>query len=798
VVVASAVAVAAAATGPYGDPGIPPGTTLANFRANNVNIPELAWRGEELRFTKCDPSIPSEGSVLPNQTYPGFFSGGRANLWVEDFSAPNQSDGTATPWPQPVSGTFAFYHSASLGMNCVTGDFASNKAGIAQIKLVVTYNGAKVLEHSFLAGWMAINTAAITNPGTYPAGSTATTGGEIPGCCPGNAANVLVTGSIPVNAEFQADWGLPATLVLPRDWAIWAHAMASESQEQQEAYPAIAPWQYWDIHDSSSPVSTDTPDTHVGVPTQCPLPSVASTTRTDQVDNCRGGANESQFGINFSRIFADYGGSGTGPFDANISSTLLSDGVLNAADAPMPPLRINFTSTGGMGYFTNVNQALNDKHVIYSRDGTGAATTAHNLYAPYYGEYIPATSNPNDAASGTDAPSDATASESGAGGNNFEGYLVNGLYHFWDQIRRVSDQGGPSPCLLRDVAGQPMYRPLNEGPTVSAVYTDEHGEARIGWVPGMGNNGFGTTVGYVDQNGGCDQEGVQLGPITITATAQYPNQNVALPTAVTGAITKNISNLFRKWVVCNRKNNASSAVAYICTAYAQDINGAGAVFNGERVCFSREPENPFFGPGVFRYNGFYCITLSGGGTAPNTPASGSIETNATLIGSAVDVTAWFVDEHLLRDTCIISGMTQSTQGPCGGGTGGTSSGGTTGGTTTGGVSGSTGGTTGGSSSVGSTQITSHGTVRPVVIPKAKATASVQVVRLVATAKGRVLMVRIFAPKAQKSAKIRIQLINSRGRVISTVVRSVKTNKLVKVSNVKISKSVKSVKVRIAS
>src|SRR4051795_8065898 len=54
-----------------------PGTFFTDFPAFNptdVNIPTLAWRGEEVRLVKCNPSIPQHGSVIPNQTVSGFFS----------------------------------------------------------------------------------------------------------------------------------------------------------------------------------------------------------------------------------------------------------------------------------------------------------------------------------------------------------------------------------------------------------------------------------------------------------------------------------------------------------------------------------------------------------------------------------------------------------------------------------------------------------------------------------------------------------------------------------------------------
>ena len=111
-----------------------------------------------------------------------------------------------------------------------------------------------------------------------------------------------------------------------------------------------------------------------------------------------------------------------GPFDPMFpNETLLSDGKVDAGDAPMPAARIdvnivdndpaNKTDISGVGYLDPA-----DKAAIYSRDGTGAGT-AHNLYAPYYSQYIPATSRP---------PLDDVypSGIEGAAAAGFNGYLV--------------------------------------------------------------------------------------------------------------------------------------------------------------------------------------------------------------------------------------------------------------------------------------------------------------------------------------------------------------------------------------
>src|SRR5581483_11526572 len=149
------------------------------------------------------------------------------------------------------------------------------------------------------------------------------------------------------------------------------------------------------------------------------------TTNIDQVDNCLGGWS-------FSRLFGDMT-SGIGPFDPAFASTLLSDGRLNAADAPMPALEVIYNSAGGMGGFDDAT-VLNRKACVYNRNSDPAdnqcvATGSHEsdphaLFAPYYGEYIPSTSrDPFGAASGIDSAFQT---------DNFNAFPgVYGAYNFW-------------------------------------------------------------------------------------------------------------------------------------------------------------------------------------------------------------------------------------------------------------------------------------------------------------------------------------------------------------------------------
>jgi hypothetical protein len=764
----------------------------SEFNPQETNVPYLAWRGEEVRLVKCVGGLTDAaigGPTLQTDGLIRFLRGGfDINMSVYEYSGPqeNSFDG-----PKSVQNQAAVF---SEGRRiCVRGTWISNKAGIVVIKLTVSYNGVILGQHDFLIGWMAVNSADLVNQGSVT---------EDPGVVPGNSANVQVTGSIPLNQEFQDDWGLPSQLIMPNDWALWAQTMATTDQ----GLDSLDPSAYWDIHDSSGPLGNESPDgspdVHVSL-SQCPGSDLDP--YVDQVDDCTG--NEALY----SRIFGDLTTGETGPFDQSYAATLLSDGRLNSSDAPMPALKIVFDSAGGMGGFAN--SCLNDKDGVYNRnfdptnplpgqeeqggpysqidciaDGT-SEDDPHALYAPYYSQYIPATSrNPFGAASGVDGPiyTQVTGQP-----NNFAGFGWYGKYENW-QIAKTLVQAVavPSTCRLRDNPnmGDTQFRQTNGFATRVIIYTDEHGEARANWLPGLGADFFNDV--FVDMNGGCDLEGLQFPAQTITASARYPFQPVGTDIPVAGSITKNINNLFHKSVSCVRKDNTSSAIAYICTASAQDIDGSGARFNGEKVCFSREPDGSWYAfpnPGSPLGNPA-CVYLSGGDA--DSPAEASVETDATRIGENIDVAARFVDEHLIRDACITVGQAASVDGPCNGVGGG----GTTTTTTTTTTSGTTAGTTAGSSGTITTTTRPVGTAPNSSAKVAK--AAVVSVQLVLAKQGRVLMVKVRS--AKKTAKIQIRLVNAKGKVISVLVRTVKTNKRVAVPNLRISPSVKTVRVKVLS
>src|ERR1700751_1844674 len=515
------------------------------FDPLETNVPYLAWRGEEVRLVKCLPHEPvSINTSDLTETANGFtYNDGSLDInnQVFAYSGPsaNQFHG-----PKPVKSSASVFYDSSTHRICSRQTWISNKAGIVIIKNTVAYDGVILIQHDFMIGWMGINTVDITNPGTVD---------EYPGVDPGNSVNVQVTGSIPLNSQFQEDYGLPATLVMPDDWAMWADAMAT-TDGNLSGYsfqpPASA---FWDIHDSSGPLGNESPDgspdVHVNTTT---CPGSTADAFVDQVDNCQAGED------NFSRVFGDTTDF-IGPFDPVYSGTLLSDGRLNSSDAPMPALKINFNSTGGTGGF--VHGCLNAKDQVYNRvfdptnvirptddiggeDCPPAGTTdadpggnpsaptdenaAHNDYAPYYDQYIPATSrDPFGAASGIDGP---IYTQYTGQPNNFQGFGWYGDYENWEIAKYVNvAQGGDSGCLLNNENGDRQLNlgntnnednVDNTGNTQVIEFTDEHGEARANWRPGINADFF---ANYANNNGegGCDLEGVTFPNQTITASASY-------------------------------------------------------------------------------------------------------------------------------------------------------------------------------------------------------------------------------------------------------------------------------------
>lgn len=534
--------------------------TVINFTGDNTdpqttNIPYLAWAGEQIRLVKCFP-------VMDETGHPIDMTGLSAQITVTSWSGdlgPNTS-----PRPEVETGTQSFVADVAGGRICARGDVTSQYPGVAQIKLVVTDSTGAIVQpkHDFLAIWMTLSAPTLTEVNAVGAGdhgATAATNtfdlGTVAGRAPG-ILGVSVTGSFVWNGR---------TWTLPNDWAALAAAFAVDNDNPANPGPneGAGPTMRWDIHDD-----TALTEGHPAV-TGCTTDVIV--TAIEAVDNCNGGG---PFNEVFSRFFGintatgarlgDTAGSGTGPFDPTNPSTLLSDGKLDQYDAPMPAAPIYLTLSGNVGALGSASKVALD-----SRDGTGA-NTAHNLYAPYYQEWIPSTSR-SDIASGVDGP---------AAGNNFPGFQNDqGVpYQFWTAIPEVT-RSGLNACHAAD--GSNIATPT--GPSEIVVYTDEHGQAMAEFLP---TAGFGLTV---TANNLCPTFAGVAGTNTFTATVQaeakYPFQPVfGQPQLLSGTLTKTVNTAASKVLSCVPKGtNSAFCVETITDLFGNPVSGAPVMFTANSI-----------------------------------------------------------------------------------------------------------------------------------------------------------------------------------------------------------------------
>ena len=133
-----------------------------------TNIPYLAWRGEEVRLVKCEPGIfPAINGAQAAQSI-------RFGATFIDFLLVDWSGDPHLAQPQLEPGTVSAFFRSWDGAPCVAGTFISQKAGLAQIKLVATLNISQAigfpvnvpeiitLKHDFNVGWMNINSSTLS------------------------------------------------------------------------------------------------------------------------------------------------------------------------------------------------------------------------------------------------------------------------------------------------------------------------------------------------------------------------------------------------------------------------------------------------------------------------------------------------------------------------------------------------------------------------------------------------------------------------------------------------------------
>jgi hypothetical protein len=301
---------------------------------------------------------------------------------------------------------------------------------------------------------------------------------------------------------------------------------------------------------------------------------------------------------------------------------------------------------------------------VDSRDFTGNPSP-HNLYSPFYDEYIPAT-NRGDASSGIDG-SIITGDFP-----NFFGAPFVQKYHFWTAIPIAQKYSAATGCFNEAPYGQLSdndtnpndYQQSPGGPYDVAVYTDQNGEAMVKYNPGTGFNFDDIAQGApngVLHNGdnGCDLQnffGKTIGTSVISATAKYPFKPVSFPSATSGTITKTVKSLWSKTIGVEPKGEGENQ-AQIVAVHAQDITGDP--YAGEVVCFTATNASlsPFFGSaGGVSYAGEKSVVdpATANGNSNRTCVTTDYAGNAAVVAIqseniTVDVNADFVQEGIMRD-----------------------------------------------------------------------------------------------------------------------------------------------------
>ena len=659
-----------------------------------TNVPYLAWRGEEVRLVKCDPDIlvgldQAQRNVVAQ-------SAQFEDIFV-DFLLVDWSGDPNVVKPQLEPGTVSMFFRSFDGSPCVAATVVSEKAGLAQFKLVVTANLSLAvgtpfidvpevitLKHDFEVAWMNINQATLS---VTHGGTTDVAGGV------GNELQVLVNGTIPLLSNY-GELGLGSSITMPADWAALANAIAT-FRDPLEQNPAA----HWDIHDEFSPAGTGAGLESHGAQSAC---THNTTAFIDTVDDC---GNLDPFG-SFSRVWQNFTNPTIGPFDQERpQQTLLSNGTLDSGDAPMPAARVDWAIAPNSGAPTDISGvgslAPQLKFLTYVRN------TSHPYYGPFYGFWLPATYPALasfafgevppffvNEASGVTGPVNFSRSTSDCagstlidgiptgGGNNFNGFLACGLYIPWLFAKNLAcgpggvmvDPNDPfgdcAPTALAPTGCLPLvaggFEPPLTGADIpfldqkSVAYTDEHGEARVLFLPGV-NFFFRNLPGVtLNSNGGCDIAGVStLGTANISATIRYPFEPVTARPVVSNTVTKTVTSAFSKTITCYPKGTQPvEHEAAICVAEAHDITGAP--FVGETVCFTANLNaesiqyfsGPIAGTNITIGNAGRNFAEEANGTNRICPITDSNGRAAVEIfnsdNTTVNVIALFVDEGILR------------------------------------------------------------------------------------------------------------------------------------------------------
>jgi hypothetical protein len=639
-----------------------------------------------------------------------------------------------------------------------------------------------------------------------------------------------VTGKIPLRPGFFSNGAMGSSLTMPDDWAKLAGAMATDQDSSVNRAGAA---QRWDIHDDQT-----LNDVHVAG-TGCPNEVAAA--KIDAVDNCNVGNSIGLFASNglYSRLLgpgvpADlsqtvFGLTGPlglgnlviGPFDSVFpDGSLLTNGSLDKGDAPMPPARIDYkilddpsNPTDGMGSLEEAS-----KPDAYSRDGAAGYLTPEqkgNLYAPFYVQ-TPSTmlrELASVATAGALPGIESSGVSSALFTSDFPGVaslpgldtgLAQFLYPNWAFAARneeamATDNGCNSQMskkynVTSTRQGWDQYQTPSGWQDVS-VLTDEHGEAQGEYNPGTG---FYKPAGAVENsNGGCDIQGIKtLGTSTIQATALYPYHDAQdLGGKDSSTVTKTVSSLFDKSLSFWSKGAGDeNSVAKIVIAHAQDVDGSA--LSGERVCFMADHNSE--GMRIFRGYTGQDNKVNVQGSTIKDPARGldrvcgETDDNGNVAaevfnsnGGKVNVIAEYYDEGLLRHIFVDFAQESGGQSP----PPTTQTGGSSGPSV---VSSVPAKGTPGTTAPTATQLKVAGVQVSAARPSATA-KHVVTGRLVRPLRGKAFL-RIKATGPAGQVAVRIALVNKRGSTVRTAVVRVTANRVVKVKSLKITKSVKTVRI----
>lgn len=597
------------------DPGPPTSTNPDG--PQTANIPYVAWIGEHVRLTVCDPAI---------ATKPAAGEGQFSTFAVEDWSGyqfqPPTPDGAEgkklgeefEPGPAAFFESSEAAHATGIGAihdGCVATDYKSLNPGLARIRVSIKNQktGEIAFSHQFLVIWLTANAPVLHEAAASASGSEvfqsqlSSTGQSNYAQFLGDPAGdgeftpspftpdsshldrgliqIKVTGSFPIvpgvplgNILKESSYTLPAA------WPTLAKVLASSEEDREP--PGSDPG-LWDIHGTALEGTT---------------PS-------------KGGGTEGALKELFLRpAFGNYSSGATatiGPFDPQAANeTLLSDKKLNADDAPMPALRLDVElaknkgegDLGGAGEITGASKAQIYSHNFNGNTPSGAGE-AGNLYNPYYGAYIPATDRPGvNEVSGVTGPSP---------GGDFPGFL-NGHpapYPFWASLFPRDKVSSSSTGCLRRRGATPEQFETPSGYRTQTFYTDERGETYLEYTPSnkfylnhlpvfKGAEGESEEGKIIkNTNGGCDLKGLfktVIGESSISATAVYPYEPVDYP-AIGSAVpvVKKVRSLWEKEFFSFPKGpGANEGNIRIVVAKAQDIDGRP--FANEEVCFHAQQE----------------------------------------------------------------------------------------------------------------------------------------------------------------------------------------------------------------